>query len=177
MTIKLADPLDYMTLVDGVVTWVSEAQAASVSRAVGRIKPKRIPYGEPCGNGYPVHGRGRLVKCGSRFYLTGDIYAALTSGYIWPWETSATGWLDNRERIRPERIHAAIRLDNSHLVWARDVLDGLYRAGSPVIGVEVWRGRPERVIQCDGVKFLYADVVAYLRDGRFPFDNQSDGWD
>ena len=177
MTVKSADPLDFMTLADGVVTWVSEAQAAAASRASGRGKPKRIPYGEPCGNGYPVHGRGRLVKCGSRFYLTGDIYSALTSGYIWPWETGATGWMPNRERIRPDIITGTLELRGERLFWKRDVLDGRYKAGSPVTGLTIWRGREERVIQCAGVKFLYSDMVAYLRDGQFPFDNQSDGWD
>jgi hypothetical protein len=176
MAERIVDPLDYMTLVDGIVTWVSEAQAAALPRASRFSKPKRVPFGEPAGHGPGVHGRGRMVKCGWRFYLTGDIAAAIRDGYAWPWDTDSTGWADNRERIRPDRIHAAIRLDGSRLVWARDVRDGTYKAGSPITGAPVWRGREERVVQCDGVKFLYADMVTYLRDGKFPFDS-GDGWD
>lgn len=177
MAKRIVDPLEYMAVLNGVVTWITEEQAAALPRAARFSKPKRVPYGQPCGNGEPVHGRGRLVKCGWRFYLTGDIAAAIQDGYIWPWETGATGWMDNRERIRPDRIRGAIELRNDVLVWSRDIRDGLYKAGSPVTGLTIWRGRDERVIQCDRVKFLYSDMVAYLRDGAFPFDNQSDGWD
>ena len=177
MAERIVDPLDYVELLNGVVTWVSEDKAVALPRAARFSKPKRIPYGQPAGHGEPVHGRGRLVKCGWRCYLTGDIAAAIRDGYIWPWETGATGWMDNRERIRPDRIRGALELHGDRIVWARDIRDGLYRAGAPVTGLTIWRGRDERVIQCDRVKFLYSDMVAYLRDGVFPFDNQSDGWD
>ena len=172
---NLDDWLDYFCLCDGVVTWAdAEAIAAARSRA-GRTKLRRFPFGRIAGC-RPVHGRGMYVKCGAGGLLTGDIAAALRDGYAWPWDTDSTGWADNRERIRPDRIHAAIRLDGSRLVWARDVREGLYKAGSPVTGAPVWRGREDRVVQCDGVSFLYADAVAYLRDGKFPFD-AGDGWD
>lgn len=115
-----------------------------------------------------VHGRGSIVNCSGRRFLTVDIRDAIAAGYEWPWDLNVFSFDPDSFVAEADRIVSSTwALDGATLLWKEDVHDDL-KAGDPVAGA-LLSGPRGRYVTTKGNAYMMLDVVHYLHEGHWPW--------
>lgn len=162
--------LNWFVVTAGVVCWATRDVAALrgfKGKQLLKLKPSNA--GKPAG-ARTVHGRGYVVHCTGRRFLTVDIADAIAAGYEWPWDLSRHISHDPTSFVpaADEIVASTWELnDDGEVVWREDrhadVLAGSVASGALLSGP---RGR---FISTRGQAFLALDVIHYLHEGRWPW--------
>lgn len=164
--------LDFFTIDDDVVKWVSVPPARSKS-----FRNRRAPWGSAAG-GRTVYGRGKLVTFAHAALLTTDIKYALEHGGDWPWQTAAGPQHDGNSHdiaIWRALIHNRFKLDDEgNIIWRMNrgytaTGEPQYKEGDLVTGYQL-SGFRGRMVTTGGMGFLSCDVVNVLKNNTFLFE-------
>lgn len=169
--VKLDAPHDlirWFTLQGTKVHWIDRETAITRGfrgNSLRKLKPENS--GRPAGS-RQVHGRGMIVHCSSRRFLTVDIRDAINSGFEWPWDIGAFSHdPDSLVAGADALVSSTWLLDGASLFWKENVHDDL-KAGDPVAGA-LLSGPRGRFVSTKGVSFLMQDVIHYLHEGKWPW--------
>ena len=165
-----SDLIDWFTLRDGVVCWITRSEAVARGfRGTSLRKLKPGLEGRPSG-ARTVHGRGSIVHCSGRRLLSVDILDALEHGMIWPWERGEPLRFDPASLLREGDKAAELwKLEGGALVWAVERHPSR-PVGTAVQGAELSQPRG-RFISSGGNAWLMDDVVHVLTHGAWPWQS------